>query len=78
MLLSKCKQTLRWRVNVLTVYRCPHRRAFVLDHGIVGDTPTGELVRGSPLKLIYLLTLVCSMSLARYTSVTLASHVGKA
>lgn len=46
MLLSKCKQTLRWRVNVLTVYRCPHRRAFVLDHGIVGDTPTGELVRG--------------------------------
>jgi nitrite reductase (NAD(P)H) len=24
--------------------RCPHRRAFVLDHGIIGDTLGGELV----------------------------------
>ena len=45
MLLSKCKQILRLPVDILTVNRCPHRRAFVLDHGIVGDTPTGELVR---------------------------------
>jgi len=25
--------------------RCPHRRAFVLDHGIISDTPNGDLVR---------------------------------
>lgn len=25
--------------------RCPHRRAFVLDQGIIGDTPGGDPVR---------------------------------
>lgn len=32
-----------------TQQMCPHRRAFVLDHGIVGDTPTGELYVSCPL-----------------------------
>jgi len=27
-----------------TQQMCPHRRAFVLDHGIIGNTPTGDLV----------------------------------
>jgi len=28
----------------MVVDRCPHRQAFVLDHGIISDTPTGDLV----------------------------------
>jgi len=27
-----------------TQQMCPHRQAFVLDHGIIGNTPTGDLV----------------------------------
>uniref|UniRef100_Q9UVH8 Nitrite reductase [NAD(P)H] n=1 Tax=Hebeloma cylindrosporum TaxID=76867 RepID=Q9UVH8_HEBCY len=32
-----------------TQQMCPHRRAFVLDHGIIGDTPSGELYVSCPL-----------------------------
>ena len=31
-------------LNEIVVDRCPHRQAFVLDHGIIGNTPTGDLV----------------------------------
>lgn len=31
-------------LNEIVVDRCPHRQAFVLDHGIIGSTPTGDLV----------------------------------
>ena len=41
--------------------RCPHRQAFVLDHGIIGNAPTGDLVSDpSPLLVqdyILLLTM---------------------
>ncbi|KAF5354806.1 hypothetical protein D9756_005269 [Leucocoprinus leucothites] len=32
-----------------TQQMCPHRRAFVLDHGIIGDTPSGDLYISCPL-----------------------------
>ncbi|KAJ6631137.1 NADPH nitrite reductase [Mycena sp. CBHHK59/15] len=32
-----------------TQQMCPHRRAFVLDHGIVGESPTGDLYVSCPL-----------------------------
>ncbi|KDR71728.1 hypothetical protein GALMADRAFT_253448 [Galerina marginata CBS 339.88] len=32
-----------------TQQMCPHRRAFVLDHGIIGDTPSGDLYVSCPL-----------------------------
>ncbi|KAF8804920.1 nitrite reductase [Phlegmacium glaucopus] len=32
-----------------TQQMCPHRRAFVLDHGIIGNTPTGDLYVSCPL-----------------------------
>jgi len=32
-----------------TQQMCPHRQAFVLDHGIIGNTPTGELYVSCPL-----------------------------
>ncbi|TFK34312.1 NADPH nitrite reductase [Crucibulum laeve] len=32
-----------------TQQMCPHRRAFVLDHGIIGDTVNGELYVSCPL-----------------------------
>ncbi|KAK7019045.1 NAD(P)H nitrite reductase [Favolaschia claudopus] len=32
-----------------TQQMCPHRRAFVLDHGIVGESPKGELYVSCPL-----------------------------
>ncbi|KAF9446723.1 nitrite reductase [Macrolepiota fuliginosa MF-IS2] len=32
-----------------TQQMCPHRRAFVLDHGIIGDTPGGDLYVSCPL-----------------------------
>jgi nitrite reductase (NAD(P)H) len=28
---------------------CPHKRAFVLDHGVVGDDPNGNLYVSCPL-----------------------------
>jgi len=28
---------------------CPHKRAFVLDHGLVGDDPQGNLYVSCPL-----------------------------
>ena len=35
-------------VDDLILDRCPHRRAFVLDHGIIGDTLGGDLVSYNP------------------------------
>jgi nitrite reductase (NAD(P)H) len=32
-----------------TQQMCPHRQAFVLDHGIIGNTPTGDLYVSCPL-----------------------------
>ncbi|KXN90613.1 Nitrite reductase [NAD(P)H] [Leucoagaricus sp. SymC.cos] len=32
-----------------TQQMCPHRRAFVLDHGIIGDAPGGDLYVSCPL-----------------------------
>ncbi|KAF8641373.1 hypothetical protein AX16_009994 [Volvariella volvacea WC 439] len=32
-----------------TQQMCPHKRAFVLDHGIIGDTPDGDLYVSCPL-----------------------------
>jgi len=32
-----------------TQQMCPHRRAFVLDHGIIGDSPNGDLYVSCPL-----------------------------
>lgn len=47
MLRSRCEQFVLSVLNILIKlsYRCPHRRAFVLDHGIIGDTPAGDVVR---------------------------------
>jgi hypothetical protein len=55
-------------------HRCPHRRAFVLDHGIIGESSAGgDVVRSSfcssfdPLALIL---LVRSTSPAHFTNAT--------
>ena len=61
--------------NEIVVDRCPHRRAFVLDHGIIGNTPTGDLVscrlsRQGYITLLDNLFFSFSMSRVRYTNAT--------
>ena len=34
--------------DLIVHFRCPHRRASILDHGIIGDTPGGDLVSYNP------------------------------
>ena len=59
-------------LNEIVVDRCPHRQAFVLDHGIIGNTPTGDLVSDHFLFKGYYITswidklflLVCFVPLA--------------
>lgn len=61
--------------NEIVVDRCPHRRAFVLDHGIIGNTPTGDLVSFPTFSSRLYITLLddlfsFSMSRVRYTNAT--------
>jgi nitrite reductase (NAD(P)H) len=47
--------------------RCLHRHAFVFDHGIIGNTPTGDIL--SVLSsLTWILPYPFSMSRVRYTN----------